>query len=332
MFISMVVDPESFRKDLFDSDLYYAEARALFDGVFQNGIIILDPDKKLGEMLESKILALHTRHQQRLIILLAELRKPGKERIVCCGYDAPSERSSQSSNLALETCKLSKPDGFVSIDDKWPDECDYGCTIPVALSKYSASSLEKDRRWFHEEVPPLNEMSRRKVDDLFAGVIRYSKCLRLYDYIIGKTSDLAPFLKGIEYILKLWQRRGYFPLHDCKVEIYTIFHRTAPDAAGPTGIKRDLLEQLSKRFPCRFEAYVKVDDRREFDAHARYLQTQVGIVGIERGFDFLYANGRFKPCDVALKDGCSNRLRLWRDLPDQVKPMIVHAQRPAPAA
>ncbi len=332
MLVSAVLDPSAFEADCFD-DLHTIHAEDFLKGIEKNGILIVDSKRRLQDALRDRIKspALPIAYQKRLQILVEELLKNRKRRIVEC---SAAPHSTSPDNLLEIACNLkteTETDGLIVGDEnfgklRFHPEHRHGI---VPLSEYRDSDFEKERQRYCDGLGPIDTHSRSEVDEIVIRSIRFSKWLRFYDAYVGAGENTSHFRKGIEYILSLWYEHGFFAREQGtgNVEIFTCAERMQDDETDHAKqsrlernqeshrkVVRNLIEPLNNQFPWPVKLFVKNDPNRIF--HARFLETQHAIIQIDTGFDLFKPNGKFKRNFFTLNMPASFHLKECRELPD----------------
>ena len=333
MLVSAVLDPSAFEADCFD-DLYTIHTEDFLKGIQKNGLLIVDSGRRLQDALRDRVKspALPIAYQKRLQILVEELLKNRKRRIVEC---SAASNSTSSDNLLEIACNLkakTETDGLIVGNEnfkklRFDPEHRHGI---VPLSEYRDSDFEKLRERYFDGLEPIDMLSESKVKDVISRSVRFSKWLRFYDAYIGSGDNTSYFRKGIEYILNLWRERGFFATEQGigSVEIFTCPAEQIRDGETDSAkgsklernqenyqkVVRELVEPLNEDFPWSIKLSVKDDPDSIF--HARYLETQHAIIRIDRGFDLFKQNGEFRRNFFTLNMAESSHLRECRDLPD----------------
>ena len=330
MLMSAVLDPSAFDAEDFN-DLYRIQAEDFLQGIWRNGVLIIDSERKLQEELFKKAASLPIKGN-RLRTLLTDLLKEKSKRVAVPSV-LPSNVSSR--DLLDLTCHLKRdtePDSLIVGNknfEKLRFDPEHRHRI-VPLSEYRDSNFEKERQRYCDGFGPIDTLSRSEVDEIIIRSIRFSKWLRLYDAYIGSGDNTSHFRKGIEYILSLWREHGFFTTEQGigSVEIFTCpaeqIRDDETDSAKESKaernqenyqkVVRELVEPLNQDFPWPIKLSVKDDPDGIF--HARYLETQHAIIRIDRGFDLFKPNGEFRRNFFTLNMIESSHLREWRDLPD----------------
>ena len=329
MLVSAVLDPSAFDAGDFD-DLYAIHAEDFLQGIWRNGVLIVDSERKLQEALFKKAESLPIKGN-RLRTLLTDLLKEKSKRVAVPSV-SPSNASSR--DLLDLTCHLKKdtePDGLLVGDKnfeklRFDPEHRHGI---VPLSEYRDSNFEKERQRYCDGLGPIDTLSRSEVDEIVIRSIRFTKWLRFYDAYIGTGENTSRFRRGIEYILSLWREYGFFASQQGigSVEIFTCSAEQIWDDETDSAkeskeernqesyqkVVRELIEPLNSNedFPWPIKLSVKDDPDGIF--HARYLETQHAIIRIDRGFDLFKQNGEFRRNFFTLNMAESFHLRECRD-------------------
>lgn len=330
MLVSAVLDPSTFEADCFD-DLYTIHTEDFLKGMKTNGLLIIDSDRKLQDAIVNKFKDAPNKYGQRLPILLEELLKNRKRRIVEC----PTAPNSTADNLLEIACNLKTEieiDGLIVGSEnfeklRFDPEHRHGI---VSLSEYRDSNFEEERQRYCNGLEPIDTLARSEVDEIIIRSVRFSKWLRFYDAYIGSGDNTSRFRKGIEYILSLWREHGFFAAEQSigSVEIFTCSAERIRDDETDSAkeskaernqenyqkVVRELMEPLNEDFPWPIRLCVKNDSDGMF--HARYLETQHAIIRIDRGFDLFKQNGEFRRNFFTLNMMEGSHLRECRDLPD----------------
>jgi len=313
MLMSAVVDPSSFDKDYFEDPSYEQNAQIFLRGVLANGLLIVDSDGILKDLLINNIKSLSLKYGERFVIIIAELLKNKRHKIV--NLDSFGYKKNVDTILqAYEIRKNCKADSFiVSIKSfHFFESNNFADPAITPLSNYIYSDFEKKRRWFFEELPSIDNLKKTEIEDIIIRIIKYSKWLRFYDKQIGSGDRTSFFRKGIEYILSLWEKNGIL-IKDCIGEVEIISCVKSSDRIKK--IKSDLLVPLKSKFSFHFTLRLKEDKSDIF--HARFLETQHAIVLFERGFDLFKNDGNsFRRNFLKLENTAFNHLNECRNLKD----------------
>ena len=331
MLVSTVLDPSAFNVDYFNA-LYTIHAEDFLKGIKRNGLLIIDSDRKLQDAIVNKFKDAPNKYGQRLPILLEELLKNRKKRVVECRILPNSVASQELLDLICHLKVHTKTDALIVGNEnfkklRFDPEHRHGI---VPLSEYRDSNFEKERQRYCDGLGPIDTLSRSEVDEIVIRSVRFSKWLRFYDAYVGTGDNTSHFRKGIEYILSLWREHGFFATEQGigSVEIFTCsaehIRDDETDSAKENKLERnqenyqkvvrELVEPLSEDFPWPIKLSVKDDPDGIF--HARYLETQHAIIRIDRGFDLFKQNGEFRRNFFTLNMAESSHLKECRELPD----------------
>lgn len=332
MLVSAVVDPSAFDVAYFD-ELYTFQTVGFLKGIQRNGLLIVDSENRLRDALVEKVRILPIKPQQRLGSLIQDLLlKKKSKRVIACFVSLNNTSSVSHLDLAYHLRDDTGADALVvgkesietlKSDSRFKDGI-------VSLSEYQDSDFEKDRQRYENQVGPIDKLSKLEIDDIIIRSIRFTKWLRFYDAYIGSGENTSRFRRGIEYILSLWEDHGFFASQQGfgDIKIYTCsaeqIREDETDRAKESKLERnqenyqkivrELIEPLQNRFPWPIELIVKSDPENDF--HARFLETQHAIIGIERGFDLFKQKGGFKRNFLTLMMAASPHLKDCRELPE----------------
>ena len=332
MLMSAVLDPSAFDVEDFD-ELYTIQVEDFLRGIWRNGVLIVDSERKLQRELFEKAESLPgTGKWERLRILLTDLLKEKSKRVA---VRLVSLSNTSSDNLLEIACNLkteTETDGLIVGSEnfgklRFHPEHRHGI---VPLPEYRDSDFEKERQGYCDGLGPIDVLSRLEVDNIVTRSVRFTKWLRFYDAYIGSGDNTSHFRKGIEYILNLWREQGFFATEPDigSVEIFTCsaeqIRDDETDSAKESKLERnqekyqkvvrELVEPLSEDFPWPIKLSVKNDPDGIF--HARYLETQHAIIRIDRGFDLFNQDNEFRRNFFTLNMAESSHLKECRELPD----------------
>ena len=316
MLVSVVLDPSAFDKDCFD-DLYAVHAEDFLQGIWRNGVLIIDRGGKLQDALYRSAKCLPSKGQ-RSQILLTELLKM---KSVSVGFVSLSNASSvQLLDLMYGLKTDTEADGLI-VGDKNFEKLRFNPKYNdglVPLSKYRDSDLEKERQRYYDGLGPIDILSRSAIDDIIIRSIRFSKRLRFYDAYIGTGNNTSGFRGGIEYILCLWKEHGFFASQEGigEVEIFTCAEHVPKDDVGNVKrkINRELIKRLKEKFPHWWQIKLFVKDDPDGIFHARYLETEHVIIRVDRGFDLFKSRRKFYRNFFTLNMSESSHLEECRNL------------------
>lgn len=295
MLVSAVVDPSAFNEDCFD-DLYAIHVEDFLQGIWKNGVLIVDREGRLQDALYRKAEYLPI-EGQRSQILLTELLKIKSVAVIPISLSNVS--SANLLDLIYHLKTDAEADALILADENFeilrfdPNRSD-GI---VQLSKYRNSDFEQLRQKYHDGLESIDTLSESKVKEIIVRLVRFSKRLRFYDPYIGTGNNTSGFRKGIEYILDLWRKHGFFVSQQGigEVEIYTCAEHVPNDDINRVKrkINRELMDRLKKQFPhwWQIKLFVKEDPNGIF--HARYLETDHTVVRVDRGFNLFNSRRKF---------------------------------------
>ncbi len=332
MLISAVPDPSAFDVSYFDT-VYRIQAEDFLRGIERNGLLIVDSGKRIQNAIIDRITSLPIKYRQQLQIKIEEiLLKKKTKRIIAITTSSNVTSPSNLLDLAYQLKIDTQTDALIVGDNSLKtlkSAQKFDASI-ILLSDYRNSDFEKARQRYENRIGPIDTLPKTDVDNLIIHSIRFSKWLRFYDPQIGKGNNTSRFRKGIEYILSLWKDRGFFASQQGfgDVKIYTCSAERIRDDETDHAkesklelnkekyrkIKRELIEPLENQFPWPIELFVKSDPDDIF--HARHLETQHGIINVERGFDMFKSNGVFKRNFFTLHTAASSHLKECRELLD----------------
>ncbi len=332
MLVSAVLDPAAFDAEYFDA-LYTIQAEDFLHGISRNGILIVDSERRLQDSLSRKAESFPIK-RNRLKILLTELLKDKSKRVAVHPVSLRNASLVELLDLAYHLKTDTKADvlivGKKSLETLKTDRRFSQCVVPLA--EYRDSDFEKDRRRYENGVEHIDGLPKSEVADLIIRAVRFTKWLRFYDAYIGFGENTSRFREGIEYILSLWEEHGFFASQQgsISVEIFTssttqVRHDETAHAKRSKlqrnqdnyrKINRELMERLKGRFPPWWQIKLLVKDDPDGIFHARYMETQHAVIGVERGFDLFKQNGEFQRNFFTLNMAARSHLKECRNLPD----------------
>ena len=334
MLVSAVVDPSAFDKKYFKEPdkSYKAHAEDLLNGVKENGLLLFDSEGILRKTLIKRIESLPDPVGQQLRIVLAELLKDKSKRFVTCCVSLNDTLLNDLLKLARYVKKTTKADVLIASPQSLETLIAEGKNVEgvVPLSGYRDSDFEKYRQKYHGGLGSIDTLPKSEVKEMIIRTVRFAKRLKFYDPHIGHGSNTCYFHAGIECILSLWQKHGFFKSdHDFgKVKIYTcsadciLEDDTDPkkekkkrkNAEQHQNIVRDIITPLKKSFSGPVEVLIKEDPDNIF--HARYLESEQAVVRVDRGFRLFKQGRKFRQNLFNLHMGESLLLRRYESLPD----------------
>ncbi len=332
MLMSAVLDPSAFDVEDFD-ELYTIQVEDFLRGIWRNGVLIVDSERKLQKELFEKAESLPgTGKWERLRILLTDLLKEKSKRVDVRLVSLSNASSVDILDLARHL-KVHTEADILIVGDKDFEELkftpEYNSHI-FPLSKYRDSDFEKERQRYYDGLEPIDTLLESDVKDVVSRSARFTKWLRFYDAYIGSGDNTSHFRKGIEYILNLWREHGFFATEQGigSVEIFTCSAEQIRDDETNSAkesklernqekhqkVVRELVAPLSEDFPWPIKLSVKDDPDGIF--HARYLETQHAIIRIDRGFDLFNQDNEFRRNFFTLNMAEGSHLKECRELPD----------------
>ena len=303
MIVQVVIDPEAFSSEEMVRPGCDREAFSLLTRILQNGVLISDHKYGLLRQLEGQISQLPIKSQQRLEALFTEILKQKKRYIF--RHEQGIEGNIQT--FTRTVCREIKPDALISGGSCLGErrECVGESTLCLDLAEYLDSSIEKKGLGYMNDVPPLDKLGESMLKEYLAPVLQCAAWLRIYDPFIGKTGhNLAAFTRGIQWLIDLWNKEGYFKVFQpAFVEIYTnAFHvpsgqreyekqrREERRTRIIKDVRREFLDKLNDAgMPIKIKMIFKDDP--EF--HMRVLETPSVCIQFDKGFD-LFKSGKLR--------------------------------------
>lgn len=318
MLVSAVPDPTAFDANYFDA-VYRIQAEVFLDGIEKNGLLIVDPERRLQNALISRIESLPDKYGQQLQIKIADILLNKKtRRTIKIPTLSNNPSASNLLDLALQLKTDTDADVLIVGEDslKTLKAAQKENADIVPLSDYRDSNFEKCRQNYVSGLGPIDTIPRLEVDKLIRHTVRFTKWLRFYDPYIGKGNNTREFGEGIEYILSLWKKHGFFMSQKGtgSVEIYTSRGRNVK--TQHQRIVKEIIAPLKSQFPWPVKVLIKINSGRIF--HARYMETQHAIIRVDKGFDLFEKNCHFKPNLFTLNMIESSHVGRYRNLPDAI--------------
>ena len=334
MLVSAVVDPSAFDKEYFEKSdkSYKMHAEDLLSGIEKNGLLLFDSEGILRETLIEQIKSLPDPVGQQLQIVLAELLKNKSKRFVTCCVSLNDPLSDDLLKLACCLKKDTKADVLIaspqSLETLISEQKNVEEVVP--LSRYRDSNFEKGRQRYHGGLGSIDILPKSEVKDMIIRTVRFAKSLKFYDRHIGLGSNTCHFWAGIEYILCLWHKHGFFASDQDfgKVKIYACSdacvleedtdskknRKKKKNKEQYKNIVQDIITPLEERFPCSVEVVIKEDPKNIF--HARYLESEHAVVRVDRGFRLFEQGRKFRQNLFTLNMVESSVLGRYRGLPN----------------
>jgi len=311
MLFSSVIDPEALNPLPNESANLRARDGLIFflRGVIANGIVFDDSRTRMLELVAKKVDEAGRRDTQ-LGALFTEVLKLYKVRLpVPNGFPLEAE----GANALKATCDFGKADCLLS-----RRSVALASKCLVAPEDYSLSSFEDDRRAASEHAVSLDRMSEKEREKFLERIFKHARWIRIYDKQIGRSQDVRHFRDGIAWLLKGRQRHGLFAADF--LDIYTMAPRQDSRSNlrdWQRELEEDLRQWLTRAFGLKVRIYFKADPDGIF--HARYLQTNLACVQLDRGFDLFRRNGTlfFKNL-IRFDRGLVGEMREIQNLEDEV--------------
>ena len=130
--------------------------RISWKGIERNGLLIVDSGKRLQDAFIKQIRSVPTKYGQQLQILLEELLKNRKKRIVAWPVASNAIALTDLLDLAYHLKTETEPDALIVGDDSLKtlkSEQKYDASI-VPLSEYRNSDFEKTRQQYENRIGP----------------------------------------------------------------------------------------------------------------------------------------------------------------------------------
>jgi hypothetical protein len=322
MLVTAVVVPDAFNATRFADPAYHLNTEMFLRGIDSNGLILVDAEERLYNELCDKVDPLaglgKGKNTHALFEELLKKRRQKVLRFVKTGCSVNNSRS--TADVATQVVNHCRADALL-VDSESQPALSTSAEAEIAVipvPDYSSSRFEDERRRCCERLPPVDQMSVGRFDDLISRCTRYSRWLRLYDKQIGKGNSLSHFRRGIERILGLWTTAAYYPRSELHAEIFTVVDESAyasfsPDVAYRR-VKNDIVDVLATTFGLRIDLHFKQDNRSI--CHARHLQTQCLAISFDSGFDFVEEDGTLRRNFIKIDGGCLEHLQEYRQLPE----------------
>ena len=292
MLVTAFVDPSALDKENFKNTSYGYSARDFYANMVKNGLLLSDKNKKILDLYLRKSQYLNGKFM-RIRMLIEEVRKNPAKRVIFleeCSYAYLLEMCNALDLLAPDVIiacpsdriRLSKVNRQSSIEI-------------ISFNEYEGSNFEKQRDRFVNSHWNLGRLSDTERVDLFKRIVQFAKTIRIYDRIIGSLERPELSLPGIRFVLRLWERYGYFSKREgqnLRVDIYTCIKNRQGIAGQKSKIAQTLVEPLKRDLPSlSIFLHAKRDPKRT--THPRYLETNLSVLNLDRGFDFIDANNKF---------------------------------------
>ena len=178
MRISAVLDSSAFSETYFNST-YEMHAEDFLNGIQRNGLLIVDSENKLQNAIFEQIESLPIKYRQQLQILVAELFKNKKDRVVKCCLLPNYTPSENSLDLAFQLKRVSQADVLIVGGEyvetlRGDQKREEGI---VLLSEHLGSDFEKYRQKHYERLKSTKTHSKSEVEDTIIHSAQFNDCL-----------------------------------------------------------------------------------------------------------------------------------------------------------
>ena len=287
-------------------------------GILANGVLVAPKARQFARAIQKELQTVPIKYRQKVEMLFAEILKQQKR--VMVSFPTETTENSEQKAATIQTAIQAQVDALVATEPKFSS---YEVTDGVKflnIEDYSISDFEETRQHFLTGNTFLDDLEPAEAEEIFIRVVKYARSLRFYDRYLGKKGGLYRFRKGIDFVLKLWQHYGaFFHSKDISAEFHTIIDNQYPDDS--IKILENYLISLKYQYPVvRFKIYLKQSTREAREAfHARFLETETGILQIDRGFDFIDKKGGFVHTNLHWARSARRHLSRLRMLPDRAQ-------------
>ena len=172
MLISAVLDSSVFYTTYFNAT-YGIQAEDFLNGIEKNGLLIVDSENKLQDAIFEQVESLPTKYRQRLQILVEELFKNKRERVVQCCISPNYTLSEDLLDLAYYLKTVSEADvlivGNESVKTLKSGEKYTESIVP--LSEYHNSNFEN----LHKRSQAIDIFSESEMEDSIIHSVQFDK-------------------------------------------------------------------------------------------------------------------------------------------------------------
>ena len=172
MLISAVLDSSVFYTTYFNAT-YGIQAEDFLNGIKKNGLLIVDWENKLQHAIFEQVESLPTKYRQRLQILVEELFKNKRERVVQCCISPNYTLSEDLLDLAYHLKTISEADvlivGSESVKTLKSGEKYTESIVP--LSEYHNSNFEN----LHKRSQSIDIFSESEMEDSIIHSVQFDK-------------------------------------------------------------------------------------------------------------------------------------------------------------
>ena len=178
MGVSTVLDSSAFNAAYFNPT-YGIQAENFLNDIRRNGLLIVDSENELRDAIFEQVESLPTKYRQRLQILVEELFKNKRERVVECCVSPNYTLSGNFFNLAFQLKIVSQADvlivGGESVEALSDDQKRMEGTI--LLSEYLDSDFGRSRQKHYGELKSTKTHSESEVENTIIYSTQFNDCL-----------------------------------------------------------------------------------------------------------------------------------------------------------
>lgn len=304
MIVTAIVDPGIFDNNI-ETEIILKNIEQFLYRVINGNIILLVDDQNQIITEYINFLKKANSRMSQIRILLEEILKIKHRKIVCVKNIADTKYFITFDKI---TC-TQEPDAVVitsNLKNKLKTKCRKYSHLSLDLNNYEISSFEKLSKYYYD-IPPLSNIPKDKVDDVFTRALKYSQQIKFYDKQIAKTlqnkCSVKKYISGISYFLGLALKKSFYLT---EIEIYTCLANKLHGDMEKDFIKDiniEIIDKIKSKCNITPRIYVKHDKNEDF--HARYLLSQHCSILIDRSFDFIKSNGDFKKTIIQCQQECA---------------------------
>ena len=199
MRISAVLDSSAFNAAYFNPT-YWIHAEEFLSHIGRNGLLIVDSENKLQNAIFEQIDSLPTKYRQRLQILIEELFKNKRERVVEC-YVSPSYTLSDDLlELAYHLKTISKVNALIVGDESLEmleSDQKYSEDI-ILLSDYSDSNFERYDQRYDDKLESIDMLPESVIENTILHSAQFNSWLAsiVNEEIFASRKRLVTLLTG----------------------------------------------------------------------------------------------------------------------------------------
>ena len=331
MLFYIIIDPRSINRGLNEIAYRQGLESVLTLIAYQNGILGLDPERKISKEISDNINSyLNGEKGRNLLLLLEEIlkSKSGKKRWVALHH---------WNNKILETenyKKMCQKGDFDTIFIDRVDKEDYSYDKISYFDEFNNFVCEQNKkaRLFRDNGIPISDNSNeRYIKKAFQRISSKTKKIQFYDYIIGRVKDykLKNWYDGFEFILRGWKDSSPFLengklINGKKINVEIITKASANQKFREQNFAeiKNMIISLKRKFGqlCEFKLIMKLDQKNEF--RARFMVTDQVVVEVRKGFDLFNKNKKFISNHLRWMND-NNEIRVINDLKDFKNEVVV---------